>query len=85
VQYGELFIFNQLHYLEVNMPQMLIQVSGMNNKTDGDRLVLKGETVAGVRMVNANHDDGRVVITHGDGFDLEAFKAALSAEGFTVA
>ena len=67
------------------MPQTLIQVSGMKNKTDGDRLVLKGETVAGVRMVNANHDAGRVVITHGDGFDIEAFKAALSAEGFTVA
>ncbi|WP_346265211.1 MULTISPECIES: hypothetical protein [Eikenella] len=72
-------------YLEVNMPQTLIQVSGMKHKTDEDRLVLKGETVAGVRMVNANHDNGRVVITHGEGFDLETFKAAISAEGFTVA
>ena len=44
------------------MPQMLIQVSGMKHKTDGDRLVLKGETVAGVKMVNANHDDGRVPV-----------------------
>ena len=67
------------------MPQTLIQVSGMKHKTDGDRLVLKGETVAGVKMVNANHDDGRVVVTYGDGFDAEAFKAAISAEGFTVA
>ncbi|MBH5329176.1 hypothetical protein H9Q10_05780 [Eikenella sp. S3360] len=66
------------------MPQMLIQVSGMQSKTDGDRLVAKGETVAGVRMVNANHDDGRVVITHGDGFDIAAFKAALAEEGFTA-
>ena len=33
------------------MPQMLIHVSGMKHKTDGDRLVAKGETVTGVRMV----------------------------------
>ena len=66
------------------MPQILIHVSSMKHKTDGDRLVAKGETVAGVRMVNANHDDGRVVITHGDGFDIAAFKAAMTEEGFSV-
>ena len=66
------------------MPQMLIQVSGIQSKTDGDRLVAKGETVAGVRMVNANHEDGRVVITYGDGFDVSAFKAALVEEGFST-
>lgn len=66
------------------MPQMLIQVAGMANKTDADRLVAKGETVAGVKMVNANHEDGRVVITHGEGFDVEALKAALNGEGFSA-
>lgn len=66
------------------MPQMLIQVAGMANKTDADRLVVTGEGVPGVKMVNANHEDGRVVITHGDGFDVEAFKAALNAAGFSA-
>ncbi|MDO4693115.1 MAG: hypothetical protein Q4A62_00590 [Eikenella sp.] len=66
------------------MPQMLIRVAGMANKTDADRLVVKGETVPGVKMVNANYEDGRVVITHGEGFDVEAFKAALNAEGFSA-
>lgn len=66
------------------MPQMLIQVAGMASKTDADRLVAKGEAVAGVKMVNANHEDGCVVITHGEGFDVEAFKAALNAEGFSA-
>lgn len=66
------------------MPQTLIQVSGMKDKADSDRLVEKGETVAGVKMVNANHEDGRVVVTHGDGFDEAAFKAAVSELGFSA-
>lgn len=64
------------------MPQTMINVTGIGNKADIDRLVQKGEAVAGVKMVNAN-EDGRVVITHGDGFDVEAFKAALKGEGFS--
>lgn len=67
------------------MPQMMINVTGLSSKADADRLVQTGETVAGVKMVNANHDDGRVVITHGDGFDIDAFKSALQGAGFTPA
>ena len=66
------------------MPQTMINVSGMKNKNDADRLVAKGETVAAVRMVNANPDCGRVVITHTEGFDVAAFKSAIAEEGFTA-
>lgn len=66
------------------MPQCKISVSGMNSKQDGDRLVAETEKVAGVRFVNANHEDGYVVVTFGDGFDEAAYKAAVGAAGFTV-
>ena len=53
------------------MPQLKLSVSGMSSKQDGDRLVEQTSGVAGVRFVNANHEEGYVVITHGDGFDVE--------------
>ncbi len=64
------------------MPQSKIAVSGMKSKQDGDRLVEETSSVAGVKFVNANHEEGYVVVTHGDNFDEAAFKTAVKAAGF---
>ncbi|MDO4433228.1 MAG: hypothetical protein Q4B82_01440 [Alysiella sp.] len=66
------------------MAQVKINVSGMTGKADGDRLVDQTSNVPGVKFVNANHDDGYVIVTHGDGFDEAAFKAAVNAAGFSA-
>lgn len=54
----------------------------MKSKQDGDRLVEETSSVAGVKFVNANHEEGYVVVTHGDNFDEAAFKTAVKAAGF---
>lgn len=41
-----------------------------------DAIVQKGEAVDGVLFVNVNANTGVIVVTHGDGFDEAAFKAA---------
>lgn len=41
-----------------------------------DSLVAKTESVAGVKFVNVNVDNGLIVVTHDDSFDEAAFKAA---------
>ena len=56
----------------------------MGSKQDGDRLAEQTAGVAGVRFVNANHEEGYVVVTYGDGFDEAAYKAAVNAAGFTA-
>lgn len=66
------------------MAQSKIAVSGMTGKSDADRLVEHTSSVAGVKFVNANPDEGYVVITHGDNFDEAAFKAAVVAAGFSA-
>lgn len=66
------------------MAQTKINVSGLNSKNDGDRLVEQTSSVAGVKFVNANHEQGYVVVTHGDDFDENAFKAAVAAAGFSA-
>lgn len=66
------------------MAQTKITVSGLSSKADGDKLVEQTSSVVGVRFVNANHEQGYVVVTHGDDFDENAFKAAVTAAGFAV-
>ncbi len=66
------------------MAQSKIDVSGMTSKQDGDRLVEATSNVAGVKFVNANHEGGYVVVTHGDDFDAAAYKAAVNAAGFSA-
>lgn len=66
------------------MAQVKIAVGGMASKEDGDKLVAKTENVVGVRFVNANHEQGYVVVTHTDAFDEAAYKAAVSAAGFSA-
>lgn len=56
----------------------------MTSKTDGDKLAEQTSSVAGVRFVNANHEQGYVVVTHTDDFDENAFKAAVNAAGFSA-
>lgn len=66
------------------MAQSKINVSGMSSKADGDKLVEQTASVAGVRFVNANHEQGYVLVTHTDEFDENAFKAAVNAAGFSA-
>lgn len=66
------------------MAQTKIAVSGMSSKADGDKLAEQTASVAGVRFVNANHEQGYVVVTHSDEFDVEAYKAAANAAGFSA-
>ena len=82
---GEQHCFFVKHICEVNkMAQSKIDVSGMTSKQDGDRLVEATSNVAGVKFVNANHEGGYVVVTHGDDFDAAAYKAAVNAAGFSA-
>ncbi|MDK4687866.1 hypothetical protein [Kingella negevensis] len=64
------------------MAQSKITVSGLKSKEDGDRLVEKTSSLASVKFINANHEGGFVIVTHGDDFDEAAFKAAVNAAGF---
>lgn len=66
------------------MAQTKIIVAGMSSKVDGDKLAEQTGSVAGVKFVNANHEQGYVVVTHGDDFDVDAFKAAINAAGFSA-
>ncbi len=66
------------------MPQTKLQVTGMKDKNDAKKIIEAGEALAGVKMVNANFETGVVVVTHGDGFDEAAFKASVSAAGFSA-
>lgn len=66
------------------MAQTKIDVGGLTNKADGDKLAEQTSGVAGVKFVNVNHEQGYAVITHGDDFDLAAFKAAVVAAGFSA-
>ncbi|MCG7656967.1 hypothetical protein [Wielerella bovis] len=66
------------------MAQSKIMVSGMNSKQDGDKVAEQTSNIAGVKFVNANHEQGFVIVTHGDDFDEAAFKAAVVAAGFSA-
>nr|UOP04106.1 hypothetical protein LVJ77_06420 [Conchiformibius kuhniae] len=66
------------------MAQSKITVGGLKDKGDADKLVSQTEQVAGVRWVNANWEQGYVVVTHSDAFDETAFKAAVQAAGFSA-
>lgn len=65
------------------MPQTLIHIGGIGGKADADKLVDVGEALPGVKLVNVNFNDGRVVITHQEGFDVEVFKKAATDLGFS--
>ena len=65
------------------MPQWKLDVTGMASRDDAKKLIARGEEVAGVRMVNANHETGVIVVTHtAEGFDQAAFSAAVTELGF---
>lgn len=64
------------------MAQTKISITGLSNKADGDKLAEQTSGVAGVKFVNVNHDEGYAVVTHGDDFNVDAFKAAVAAAGF---
>ena len=66
------------------MPQIKLQVAGMQDKSDAKKLIEAGETVEGVKMVNANFETGVVVVTHGDAFNVELFKATITGLGFSA-
>ena len=56
------------------MPQTLYHVSGLT-ADNTDKLKDAGMNVPGVKWVNINN--GNIVVTHEDGFDVDAFAAAL--------
>lgn len=66
------------------MAQSKINISGLSNKTDADKLAEHTTSVASVKFVNVNHEQGFAVVTHGDDFDPEAFKAAVNELGFNA-
>ncbi|MCP2039967.1 copper chaperone CopZ [Neisseria sp. HSC-16F19] len=66
------------------MPQTLVNVGGISAKPDAEKIMAAGEALDGVRLVNVNVDDGRVVVTHAADFDIEAFKKAVTDLGYTV-
>lgn len=66
------------------MAQSKINVSGMSSKEDADKLVEKTSSAKGVKFVNANFEQGYVIVTHGDDFDEAAFKSAVADAGFSA-
>lgn len=46
------------------------------DQATADQIIANTENIAGVRFVNINIAGGTIVVTHGDDFDEEAFKAA---------
>ena len=65
------------------MPQWKLDVTGMASRDDAKKIIARGEEVAGVHMVNANHETGIVVVTYADErFDQAAFSAAVTELGF---
>lgn len=66
------------------MPQTLIQVSGIKDKPDAEKIVEAGEALDSVKLVNVNTDDGRVVVTHSPEFDLDAFKKVINDLGYSA-
>lgn len=64
------------------MAQTRLTASGVSSQGDVDKIVAAGEAVTGARFVNVKLDDGTVVITHSDDFNVEDFKAALQAAGY---
>ena len=61
------------------MAQTRLVATGITSKTDADKSAQAGGAVEGVRFVNVNHDDGGIVITHSDAFNVDAFKSAVQA------
>ena len=59
------------------MAQTRLVATGITSKTDADKIAQAGEAVEGVRFVNVNHDDGGIVITHTDAFNVDTFKSAI--------
>ena len=66
------------------MPQTLINIGGISGKADAEKLVNAGEALNGVKLINVNINDGRVVITHEAGFDVETFKKLAADLGFSA-
>lgn len=66
------------------MPQTAAQITGIADKAAADAFVVEAEKVAGVKMVNVNHDDGKVVITHDASMNLDDVKKVASGMGYTL-
>ena len=66
------------------MAQTRLVASGVSSQGDADKIVNAGEAVKGVKFINVRVDDGVTIITHGDDFDLDAFKSAVKTAGFDV-
>ena len=67
------------------MAQSKITITGLSNKADADNITENTASVVGVKFVNVNYEQGFAMVTHGDDFDAEAFKAAVNNLGFTAA
>ena len=67
------------------MSQYKMTITGLSNKADADKVAENTASVVGVKFVNVNYEQGFAIITHGDDFDAEAFKAAVNNLGFTAA
>ena len=66
------------------MPQTLINVGGVSGKPDAEKIMAAGEALEGVRLVNVNINDGRVVVTHTADFDIETFKKTVTDLGYSA-
>lgn len=66
------------------MPQTKLQVNGIASRDEAKKIIEKGEALESVRMVNANHETGAVVITHFENFNEAEFKQILTDLGYSV-
>ncbi len=66
------------------MAQSAFSVKGMSCQDCVNSVTQAAEGVAGVRFININLADGRVVVTHTDDLDKNQLKAAIEDQGFEV-
>lgn len=66
------------------MSQTKFQVTGLSSRDDAKKVIEKIESLESVRMVNANHESGVVVVTHFENFDEAEFKQIITDLGFSV-
>lgn len=57
------------------MPQTKYDIS-VTDKDTAEKLVADTNQITGVKWVNVNIEQGTVVVTHGDDYDEDGFKAA---------
>lgn len=57
------------------MPQTKYDIR-VTDKDAAEKLVADTNQITGVKWVNVNIEQGTVVVTHGDDYDEDSFKAA---------